>query len=196
MRTGIRKILDKTPDIVVVGEANDGVQALDLVETLSPDVLVLDVEMPNLNGIQVAQKLGLARSTVRVLVLSAYDDRAHIHGMLEAGVAGYLTKDEGAEALVKAVRGVARGDRSWLSKRVAAKLASEIDRARREKKDWSPREMELLRLIAARKSNRQIAEDLGASESEVLRELSRLYQRMNASSPLELVERAREAGLI
>jgi DNA-binding NarL/FixJ family response regulator len=122
LRTGIRKILDKTPDIVVVGEAGDGHQALQLVETLSPDVLVLDVEMPNLNGIQVARQLAASDSQVRVLVLSAHDDRAHIFGMLEAGVAGYLTKDEGPEALVNAVRGVYQGKDGWLSQRVSNKI--------------------------------------------------------------------------
>jgi DNA-binding NarL/FixJ family response regulator len=124
LRTGIRKILDKTPDIVVVGEASDGYQALQLVETLSPDVLVLDVEMPNMNGIQVARHLAAADSQVRVLVLSAHDDRAHIFGMLEAGVAGYLTKDEGPEALVTAVRGVAEGKDGWLSQRVTTKIGA------------------------------------------------------------------------
>jgi two-component system invasion response regulator UvrY len=114
--------LDKTPDIVVVGEASDGHQALQLVETLSPDVLVLDVEMPNLNGIQVARQLAASDSQVRILVLSAHDDRAHIFGMLEAGVAGYLTKDEGPEALVNAVRGVYQGKDGWLSQRVSNKI--------------------------------------------------------------------------
>ena len=122
LRTEIRKILDKTPDIVVVGEASDGYQALQLVNTLSPDVLVLDVEMPNLNGIQVARQLAASEARVRVLVLSAHDDRIHIAGMLEAGVAGYLTKDEGPETLVKAIRGVAQGKAAWVSHRVSTKI--------------------------------------------------------------------------
>jgi DNA-binding NarL/FixJ family response regulator len=122
LRTGLRKILDKTSDIVVVGEASDGAQALNLVESLTPDVLVLDVEMPHLNGIQVARELNSRESDVRILVLSAHDDRAHILGMLDAGVAGYLTKDEASEVLVKAVRGVAEGKDGWLSQRVANKL--------------------------------------------------------------------------
>jgi DNA-binding NarL/FixJ family response regulator len=122
LRTGLRKILDKTPDIVVVGEADDGAQALSLVESLTPDVLVLDVEMPRLNGIQVARELSTRESHVRILVLSAHDDRAHILGMLDAGVAGYLTKDEASDVLVKAVRRVAEGKDGWLSQRVAKKI--------------------------------------------------------------------------
>jgi DNA-binding NarL/FixJ family response regulator len=122
LRTGLRKILDKTSDIVVIGEAGDGDQALELVESLEPDVLVLDVEMPRVNGIQVARELNSRDTGVRILVLSAHDDRAHILGMLDAGVAGYLTKDEASEVLVKAVRGVAEGKDGWISQRVANKL--------------------------------------------------------------------------
>jgi DNA-binding NarL/FixJ family response regulator len=131
LRTGLRKILDKTSDIVVVGEASDGAQALQLVEALTPDVLVLDVEMPHMNGIQVARELSSRESDVRILVLSAHDDRAHILGMLDAGVAGYLTKDEASEALVKAVRGVAEGEDGWLSQRVAKKIDPTAGRALR-----------------------------------------------------------------
>lgn len=129
LRTGLRKILDKTTDIIVVGEASDGAQALSLVESLEPDVLVLDVEMPYMNGIQVARELNSRDSDVRILVLSAHDDRAHILGMLDAGVAGYLTKDEASEVLVKAVRGVAEGKDGWLSQRVARKIDPASGRA-------------------------------------------------------------------
>ena len=131
LRTGLRKILDKTPDIVVVGEAGDGAQALNLVESLTPDVLVLDVEMPQLNGIQVARELNSRDLNVRILVLSAHDDRAHILGMLDAGVAGYLTKDEASEVLVKAVRGVIEGKDGWLSQRVANKLGPSSSQTQR-----------------------------------------------------------------
>ena len=122
LRAGIRKILDRVPDIVVIGEAGDGFQALDLVEELAPDLLILDVEMPGKNGIQVARELHEDDSHVRILVLSAYDNGPHIRGMFEAGVAGYLTKDEVPEVLVKAIRGIMRGSKRWVSDRVAAKL--------------------------------------------------------------------------
>jgi DNA-binding NarL/FixJ family response regulator len=131
LRTGLRKILDNTSDIVVVGEASDGAQALKLVESLDPDVLVLDVEMPHMNGIQVARELNSRDSEVRILVLSAHDDRAHILGMLDAGVAGYLTKDEASDVLVKAVRGVAEGTDGWLSQRVASKIDSSSGKSSR-----------------------------------------------------------------
>jgi DNA-binding NarL/FixJ family response regulator len=119
VRIGIRKILSKTTDIVVVGEASDGEQALHMVEQLAPDVLLLDVEMPRMNGIQVASQLRKNESPVRILVLSAYEDRQHILGMLNGGVSGYLTKE--VPDTQKAVRYVARREglgfqrlpRSW-----------------------------------------------------------------------------------
>lgn len=118
IRAGIRQLLSNIPDIRVIGEAGDGVEALQMVEELEPDVLLLDVEMPRKNGQQVAMELRERRSKVRVLAFSAYDDRNYIQGMLESGASGYLTKDEVPEVLIEAVRGVARGEDGWISKRV------------------------------------------------------------------------------
>jgi DNA-binding NarL/FixJ family response regulator len=124
VRTAIRKLLEKAGDIEVIGEADDGAEALRLVEDLDPDVLLLDMEMPGLNGVQVARQLQSVGSPVSILALSAYDDQQYILGMLASGAAGYLTKEEALHILVEAVRGVARGERGWVSRWVAAKLAA------------------------------------------------------------------------
>ena len=116
VRAGIRALLEKYPDITVVGEADNGRQALSLVETLSPDVLVLDLEMPILNGVQVADELRAKEIQVHILVLSAYNDRQYVVSMLNRGVDGYLTKEEAPRILIKAIRGVARGEQGWVSK--------------------------------------------------------------------------------
>lgn len=122
IRKGIRNLLTKAKDIVVVGEANNGVEALRLVDDLVPDVLLLDVEMPLLNGIEVAREMKKRDGNTRILVLSAYDDREYIQEMLANGAAGYLIKDEAPKRIIEAVLGVARGETGWVSPRVEAKL--------------------------------------------------------------------------
>jgi DNA-binding NarL/FixJ family response regulator len=122
VRRGIRKLLIKAQDIVVVGEGKDGVEALSLVQSLHPDVLLLDVELPLINGIQVARQLRKGRSKTRILVLSAYDDQEYIHEMMANGASGYLVKDDAPERIIDAVRGVAQGEKGWVSPNVKAKL--------------------------------------------------------------------------
>jgi DNA-binding NarL/FixJ family response regulator len=124
VRKGIRQILGKAPDIEVIGEAENGAEALSLVELLDPDVLLLDVEMPVMNGIQVARQLKEISLPVRVLVISAHDDRQYILEMLDCGVAGYLTKEEVPQNLVRAVREIAKGGENWVSQRVAARIGA------------------------------------------------------------------------
>ncbi len=107
VRVGIRRLLERASDIVIVGEASDGAQALNLVEALLPDILLLDVEMPVMDGLHVAARLRERQSPVRVLALSAYDDGQYTLGMLENGAVGYLTKDEAPAILLDVLRRVA-----------------------------------------------------------------------------------------
>jgi two-component system, NarL family, response regulator DegU len=122
MRVGIRNILSRSTDIVVVGEASNGAEAIDLVNELNPDVLILDMEMPVMDGVEVARRLQAQNAPVRVLVLSAYDDRQYILEMLNMGASGYLIKDEAPEVIVEAVQGVANGEKGWISRKAALRV--------------------------------------------------------------------------
>lgn len=123
VRIGIRNLLSRSPDISVIGEASNGVEAIQLVNELTPDVLLLDMEMPELDGVEVARRLRTAKSSVKILALSAYNDKQYILSMFDQGASGYLTKDEAPEKIIEAVRGVANGEQGWMSRKVAARLA-------------------------------------------------------------------------
>lgn len=122
IRAGIRKLLNKSQEIEIVGEATNGMEALRLVQESKPDILLLDVEMPVLNGIDVAWALKESNSVTKILVLSAYDDQEYIRGMLLNGASGYLLKDEAPEKIIDAVKGVAQGETGWVSPQVGARL--------------------------------------------------------------------------
>jgi DNA-binding NarL/FixJ family response regulator len=123
VRKGIKHFLNKAADIEVVGEAENGVEALQLVDELHPDLLLLDVQMPKLNGIEVTSRLKKRKTKTRILVLSAYDDQAYIQAILANGASGYLIKDEAPERILEAVRGVALGEVGWVSPQVKARLS-------------------------------------------------------------------------
>ena len=122
MRVGIRNILARSNEISVIGEASDGQQAIVLIDNLKPDVLILDMEMPVMDGVEVARRMQMSASPVRILVLSAYDDRQYILEMLNMGAYGFLIKDEAPEVIVDAVRGIANGEKGWISRKAALRV--------------------------------------------------------------------------
>lgn len=122
VREEIKRLLSRVNDIQVIGEAEDGSKAIELVSTLNPDVLLLDVEMPKMNGVEVAREMKRKKINTPILVLSTYDDPEYIQGMLANGAAGYLIKDEAPERIIEAVRGVAVGQVGWVSPQVKKRL--------------------------------------------------------------------------
>lgn len=206
MRGGFRHLLEKAPDITVVGEACTGREALRLVGDLAPDVLVLDIQMPDLSGVEVAQHLHDTGAPVRVLVLSAHDEDDYITRMLSCGVAGYLTKDEAVESIAGAVRGVAHGETSWFSLGLTAKAVrdkyaptrSEPEKAARETDGQTPpepglltplnaREQQVLRLLARGYRNTQIAEQLYLCKGTIKNHVMNIYDKIDVSTRAEAV---------
>jgi DNA-binding NarL/FixJ family response regulator len=185
VRSGIRNLLEKASGIDVVGEASGGVEALRLAETLNPDVLLLDMEMPDLKGVEVAQKLRAMGSPVRILALSAYDDRQYILELLANGASGYLVKEEVPETIVEAVRGVARGEQGWVSRRVASQMADWIHTDEPGKMGLTSREMDVLRLVVAGKTNQEIGIALGISEKTVEKHLEGVFTKLGVASRVE-----------
>lgn len=196
VRAGIRNLIEKAPDIEVVGEASDGAEALRLAQELAPDVLLLDMEMPGLKGVDVANQLKQAGSPVRILALSAYDDSQYILSMLASGAAGYLTKEEVPETIIEAVRGVSRGEQGWVSRRVAAKMAAWTHGVESGAGALTNRELEVLKWVVAGKTNQEIGATLGISEKTVEKHLESIFKKLGVASRVEAAVLAVKQGLV
>ncbi len=196
VRNGIRHMLEKVVDIEVLGEASTGGEALQLVQDTKPDILLLDMEMPDLNGREVAQRLQSMGSPVKILALSAYDDPVYIRELLELGAAGYLVKEEAPETIVDAVRGVAHGEQGWVSRRIAAQMVSWVRGDEAERSQLTPREVDVLRLVVDGNTNQSIATSLGISEKTVEKYMDAIFTKLNVSSRVEAAVLAVRIGLV
>ncbi|MCA9980898.1 MAG: response regulator transcription factor [Anaerolineales bacterium] len=196
VRGGIRNMIESEggTSIEVIGEAGSGHEALEMVASLLPDVVLLDMEMPDMSGVEVARRLKDARTGVRILVLSAYNDPQYIRSLLNHGAAGYLIKDEAPEFIVEAIQGVYRGQEGWLSRTVAAQMTVW---ARGDQEDFglTPREMQVLRGVVEAKTNLEIGLDLGISDKTVEKHLESVYNKMGVSSRVEAAVMSVRQGL-
>ncbi len=186
---GIRELLNTAAGIKVVGEANSGNKALQLVQELTPDVLILDIELPDINGVEVVNNIVKKSLPVRILGLSSYDDRQYISQLLSLGASGYLIKDEMPENIIEAVRGVARGEKGWVSRRVAAILGKMLE-GKDENGDLTERELQVLKLVADGKTNAEIGLALGISEKTVEKHLDMIFRKMGVVSRVEAAVKA------
>jgi two-component system response regulator DegU len=195
VRKGIRNLLRKAADIVVIGEASDGSEAIRLVNQLKPDVLLLDIEMPGLNGVDVVRRLEETGVNVNILVLSAYDDQEYILEMLGNGASGYLLKEETPEYILDAVRGVASGQKGWVSNQVAKKL-EKIQRSRNQEMTLTFRELDILRLLSNSKSDNEISQRVGLDEKTIGQMIGFLMKKLSVNSREEAIQMAKRQGWI
>ena len=200
VRKGIREFLEEEDDIVVVAEATDGSEAVDLVARHEPDVAVLDIQMPGVGGIEATRRIRAEQPGVRVLILTAYDDDPYIFALLQAGASGYILKTAGSRELAEAVRAVHRGE-SALDPAVAQKVVQQLTTGRPPGAQASvealtERELDVLRLAAKGLTNKAIGRALEISDRTVQGHLANVYGKLNVSSRTEAVTEALKLGWI
>jgi DNA-binding NarL/FixJ family response regulator len=211
VRSGFAALLDTQPDFTVVGIADDGAEAVRVCRETSPDVVLMDVRMPGMDGIEATRLLTSADSGPRVLVLTTFDLDEYVYDALRAGASGFLLKDVTAERLFDAVRVIAEGE-ALLAPAITRRLISEFARQRPRPKDpkepadpvqsgpafgtLTPRETEVLRLIAAGLSNPEIAKRLVVTEETVKTHVSRVLSKLGLRDRTQAVVAAYESGLV
>ena len=201
VREGTRRILEQEPDMEVVGEAGDGEEAVNLATSLKPDVAIIDIAMPKLDGIEATKRIKATWPSINVLILSAYDDDQFIFSLLEAGAAGYLLKSIRSRELIDAIRAVYSGE-SVLHPSIARKVLNRFVSASGKQEGQEPsgvlsdREMEVLKLAAKGLSNQDIAEKLCLSIRTVQGHLGHIFNKLQVGSRTEAVVRALKEGWV
>jgi len=201
LREGMRRLLEQEPDLAVVGEAADGTEAVAVVKELMPDVVLMDVVMPGISGVEATKQIKQSCPQTAVLILSAYDDDRYILGLLEAGVAGYLLKSSRGREVVQAIRAARTGD-AVLHPSVTARLLAHIthspaaDAGAGGAEHLTERELEVLRLAAAGLGNKEIAHELELSLPTIKAHLVNVFNKMGVGSRTEAVLHALRRGWI
>jgi DNA-binding NarL/FixJ family response regulator len=203
VRAGFRMIVETEPDITVVGEAADGRAAVELAGRCAPDVVLMDVRMPHMDGIEATERITAMADAPKVLMLTTFDLDDHVYAALRAGASGFLLKDAPAEQLVDAVRVIARGD-GLLAPSVTRLLIEEI--ARRPAPDPSStlrgfdelteRELDVMRLVAKGMTNAEIADALVLGEATVKTHVGRILSKLDLRDRVQVVVVAYESGLV
>jgi DNA-binding NarL/FixJ family response regulator len=198
LREGVRLVLEAQPDITVVGEAGNGAEALALAHRLRPDVVVMDIAMPDVNGLEATRRLRAELPEVQVVVLTMHADREYVTQVVQAGAAGYVLKQAAAQELVRALRAARAGDAFLHPAATRALIGDYLRRVDDEgpADGLTPREREVLRLVARGASNRAIANDLGISVKTVEAHRANLMAKLDMHDRTELVRYAIRTGLI
>jgi len=195
VRSGIVGLLALDTGLDVVGEASDGAAAVELAASAQPDVVLMDLRMPGLSGIEATARITAEQPDVRVLVLTTYETDDDILGAIEAGASGYLLKAAPQEEIVAGIRAVADGH-TVLAPTIAATLVSRMRGERPVRPQLSPRELDVLRLVAAGRSNPEIARDLFIGEATVKTHLLHVFEKLEVSDRTRAVTLALELGVL
>ncbi len=200
VREGSHQLLEQFDDMNVVSEASDGLEAVRLAGEIHPDVIVMDIRLPNLNGIEATRAITSRYPEIKVLILSAYDDDSYVFPLLEAGASGYLLKTSSSRELAEAIRLVHAGETA-LSPRISSKIVNRVSgRQIYRKKDMpkglTEREMDVLRSAAGGSANKAIATQLGISTQTVQVHLRNIFGKLGVGSRSEAIARAIQYGWI
>jgi DNA-binding NarL/FixJ family response regulator len=205
VRAGFKMILEAEPEIQVIGEAEDGVEAVEKIRSLKPDVVLMDIRMPRLNGLEATREIvgsSNGDNPTRVLMLTTFDLNEYVYEALRAGASGFLLKDVPAEQLIAGIQVVARGE-ALLAPTITRRLIEEFARnapieraAPKEVEELTSREMEVFKLIARGMSNAEIAADLIVSETTVKTHVARILMKLHLRDRVQAVVYAYESGLI
>ena len=201
MRAGLRALLERQPNLEVVGEAEDGRQTVELASSHVPDVVVMDIAMPNLNGVEATRRMVSKQPTISVVILSMYSDESYVMRALEAGARAYLLKDSAVTDLIRAIEAVSQG-KSFFSPKISRILAEEYVRALKQKgvadsyELLTTREREILQLLAEGKTNKEVATSLNISVYTAETHRGNILQKLNLHSTAELVLYAVRKGII
>ena len=201
VRSGLRLLLEAQPDMAIIGEAENGADAIRRTAELAPDVVLMDIEMPGMNGIEATQRIKAQSPATAVLALTMYEDDQYFFEMLRAGAAGYVPKRAAPDELVSAIRAVSRGEvflypslagrlvQDYLQRRAVEEQAPPAD-------ELTPREQEVLTLIAQGLSNNEISDQLVISAKTVDRHRENIMRKLNLHNRVDLVKYALRKGLI
>jgi NarL family two-component system response regulator YdfI len=196
VREGLRTILETTDDLELVGEATDGAEAVRLVTELSPDVVLMDLRMPGVDGIEAIGQIKARHSDVEIVILTTYDDDAYIVRGLRAGARGYLLKDSGRDMLFDSIRAAARGE-SLLQPEVVDRVVAHLaEPGPVQVETLSGREQEVLELLAEGAANKEIAAQLHISERTVKAHVTGIFNKLGVNSRAEAVAVAIRGGLL
>ena len=209
IRTGLTIILNHQPDLEVIGQAADGIEAVDMARQLHPDVILMDIKMPRLNGIQATRQIMAELPRTQIIILTTYDTDDWVFDGIRAGAVGYLLKDASSENLAEAVRGALRGE-SQMDPTVARKVLREFQHLTAAHRPpagppappeeplekLTDREEEILKLLAAGLSNKEIAQQLSLSEGTVKNHISAILSKLHANDRTQAVLTALKRGLV